>query len=411
MNGWPGGFFTDLTISAARILVDIGGDDQSTQAIMHFSGGQHDARPWDRDSSARSPHESPGQLRVTRVSEFAHHQRVIACFGNLPGRFRPSGAYTLGRPAQHKGVSFYGHFDFRMAAQPELCEDRLGYDDALRVPYPPDVNMHGFHRSNNVKTARKIKRFAERFATRGRQVDGTLMNRHLLVMAGVWCFPALHAQPKFEVVSIKECKANDPAPPSNSSPVRLSLGCWPLWRLIAEAYDTYASGKVDPLKLLFPRPLEAAPSWINSARYTIDAKAESPQSGAMMRGPMMQALLEDRFRLKIHRETREVSGYLMTVAKGGLKVKPTAEGSCISVDPTDFSQSGKPDPSGKPTTRVVRGIRYPWNHGLPVIDQTGVTGRFDIHLEWESGTPRRLWRCASSSVCGSNLARVRTRCW
>ena len=195
------------------------------------------------------------------------------------------------------------------------------------------------------------------------------MKRHLLVMAGVWCFPALHAQPKFEVVSIKECKANDPAPPSNSSPGRLSLGCWPLWRLIAEAYDTYASGKVDPLKLLFPRPLEAAPSWINSARYTIDAKAESPQSGAMMRGPMMQALLEDRFRLKIHRETREVSGYLMTVAKGGLKVKPTAEGSCISVDPTDFSQSGKPDPSGKPFCLAPQ----PRHGSFEVFDIHGIT--------------------------------------
>jgi hypothetical protein len=54
---------------------------------------------------------------------------------------------------------------------------------------------------------------------------GGLMKRQLLVVAGVWCFPALHAQPKFEVVSIKECKAHDPAPPSNSSPGRLSLGC------------------------------------------------------------------------------------------------------------------------------------------------------------------------------------------
>ncbi len=208
-------------------------------------------------------------------------------------------------------------------------------------------NVHGFHRNNNIRRSAKSKGVLNALQRADVRWMGALMKRYLLVMAGVWCFPALHAQPKFEVVSIKECKARDPAPPSNSSPGRLSLGCWPLWRLIAEAYDTYASGKVDPLKLLFPRPLEAAPSWIDSARYTIDAKAESPQSGAMMRGPMMQALLEDRFRLKIHRETREVSGYLMTVAKGGLK---------------DFSQSGKPDPSGKPTTRVVRGIRYPWNH-------------------------------------------------
>jgi uncharacterized protein (TIGR03435 family) len=51
---------------------------------------------------------------------------------------------------------------------------------------------------------------------------------------------------------------------------------------------------------------------------------------------MMQALLEDRFQVKVHRETREISGYVMTVDKGGLKLKPTQEGSCDRIDPTDL---------------------------------------------------------------------------
>ena len=54
----------------------------------------------------------------------------------------------------------------------------------------------------------------------------------------------------------------------------------------------------------------------------------------MMRGPMMQALLEERFQLKIHRQTKEVPAYLMTVAKGGLKLQPTVEGSCVPFDGT-----------------------------------------------------------------------------
>src|SRR5579872_3143675 len=100
------------------------------------------------------------------------------------------------------------------------------------------------------------------------------------------------SQPKFEVVSIKECADRSTPPPSTSSPGRVSLGCWPMWRLIGEAYDTFVTGAVDRLKQPVPQPPEGGPNWIGSARYTIDAKVESPQTGAMMRGPMMQAVLE-----------------------------------------------------------------------------------------------------------------------
>jgi uncharacterized protein (TIGR03435 family) len=206
------------------------------------------------------------------------------------------------------------------------------------------------------------------------------------------------ARPKFEVASIKECKPGDPSPlPEISSPGRLRLNCWPLTRLIAEAYETFADGRVDPLKPPFGIPPEGAPNWANSAHYTIDAKAEGLESGAMMRGPMMQGLLEDRFKVSVHRETREISGYVMTVDKGGLKVKPTQEGSCDRIDPTDFSQSLPAMPCNIPrmsrngplTVFDMRGVsldnfaRLLHPDGRPVVDRTGVTGAFDIHLEWE----------------------------
>lgn len=129
-------------------------------------------------------------------------------------------------------------------------------------------------------------------------------------------------------------------PPATSSPGRLSLGCWQLKRLILEAYEVYADGKVDPLNPFMPlTPIEGDPDWVSSAMYSIDAKTESPQTPAMMRGPMMQALLEERFQLKTHRETREVPVYLLTVAKGGEKLQPAKEGSCLHLDPSDLSQA------------------------------------------------------------------------
>jgi uncharacterized protein (TIGR03435 family) len=206
------------------------------------------------------------------------------------------------------------------------------------------------------------------------------------------------AKPKFEVASIKECEPKKgQVPPSISSPGRLRLGCWPLARLIADAYETFANGKVDPLKPPAAPPLEGTPSWANSASYTIDANAEGPQSGAMMRGPMMQALLEDRFQVKVHREVREISGYVMTVDKGGLKLKLTQEGSCDRVDPTDLNQSPTAMPCNVPqmtrngplTVLDLRGVsmdvfaRLLRPDGHAVIDRTGLTGAFDIHLEWE----------------------------
>ena len=216
--------------------------------------------------------------------------------------------------------------------------------------------------------------------------------------ASCYAAPAI---PRFEVVSIKECGDTDHPGPGRSSPGRLSMSCWPLRRLIQDAYDIFESGKVDPLNPAFPlTPVEGGPGWMNSARYSINAIAESPQSVAMMRGPMMQRLLEDRFALRSHRETRDVPVYLMTVANGGPKLQLTPQGACKSLDPLDLTQSLKIEPGDKPwcviTPPSKQGQTMVWdvrgmslhvfskmiNPGLPVIDRTGLTGTFDIHLEW-----------------------------
>jgi uncharacterized protein (TIGR03435 family) len=75
---------------------------------------------------------------------------------------------------------------------------------------------------------------------------------------------------------------------------------------------------------------------MRSDRYLIDAKPERAAGQEMMNGPMMQALLEDRFRLKIHRETREVPAYALTAPKGGTKLQPFQQGSCLLIDFTKY---------------------------------------------------------------------------
>jgi uncharacterized protein (TIGR03435 family) len=227
--------------------------------------------------------------------------------------------------------------------------------------------------------------------------------------------------PKFEVASIKPCKDGDLPPASkrggaaNFSPGTLHLECATVKGLIQHAYVLFANGQAN---LLMHLSVDGGPGWINSERYRIDAKAEGPQSQGTMHGPMLQALLEDRFKLKIHRETREVPAYALTVAKGGPKLHPFQEGSCTPIDlrilerfppvpfpdlPLGQTYCGGIDPADGRHWVAVLGtkkgpneivdaralsiddfIKLSLNHRVdrPVINQTGISGRFDYHLEF-----------------------------
>src|SRR6185295_11113819 len=137
--------------------------------------------------------------------------------------------------------------------------------------------------------------------------------------------------PKFDVASIRPCQprgrggrgGNGSATPA-TSPGRLNLDCLPVRVLLFEAYVR------DP-KSRFPflLPIEG-PDWIDSERYQINAVAENKAGSEIMQGPMLRALIEDRFQAKIHRETRDVPAYILNVVRDGLKLKPFREGTCIA---------------------------------------------------------------------------------
>ena len=125
----------------------------------------------------------------------------------------------------------------------------------------------------------------------------------------------------------------------------------------------------------------------------------------MMNGPMLQSLLEDRFQLKVHRETREIPVYALTIAKGGSKLQPFREGSCIPVDHSKFppfyplptadqiarnchasarrdGTTLKVDAQGLTPDEFSKIFLDSETVDRPVIDKTGMTGRFDVHLEY-----------------------------
>jgi uncharacterized protein (TIGR03435 family) len=203
------------------------------------------------------------------------------------------------------------------------------------------------------------------------------------------------AHPAFEVASVKlnqNCSGD--RQDEQFSPGRVSVTCITLPNLIHAAYGTFANGpNPNPNRL----PLFGAPDWARSSRYNITAKARGDAPMDQMFGPMLQVLLEDRFKLRVHRETRELPVYTMTVAKGGLKIRPYKEGSCV---PVDLNHADQPSPNwcGRMTGRVNGLLVNDDAYGMsmaeiasrflanrldrPVMDKTGIAGLFDAHLEF-----------------------------
>ena len=198
-------------------------------------------------------------------------------------------------------------------------------------------------------------------------------------------------KPHFEVASIKRNVGGlgggfNPLPGG-----RLTIENVPLRLLIQNAYD------------VFPFQVSAGPAWIDSDRYDMDAKADGNPSIPEMIGPMLAALLEDRFGLKVHRETKQLPVYTLAVAKGGLKL-PESKAECWA----EHDANGRPSPPpvpGKPPLascgRVMGGLSPSGGHlegksasvgsliftlshllGRTIIDKTGFTGTFDMHLEF-----------------------------
>lgn len=118
----------------------------------------------------------------------------------------------------------------------------------------------------------------------------------------------------------------------------------------------------------------SGPGWINEVTFDILAKAGTPAPEAELR-QMMQALLADRFKLAFHRQVKEVSALILTVGKNGHKLKPVN-----TEDPPSF-KTGKMNLTGKGATIAQLTEFLSQQLRNPVIDQTGLTGRFDYFLD------------------------------
>jgi uncharacterized protein (TIGR03435 family) len=118
------------------------------------------------------------------------------------------------------------------------------------------------------------------------------------------------------------------------------------------------------------------PGWIDSERYDIFAKTGSPVGEDQLR-LMLRALIQERFKLTFHKDTKVMPAYELVVAKGGPKFKQ-ADG--------DGDASFEPQP-GRGMNVAVKKLSMgqfadlaSGPLGAPVLDKTGLQGRFDFGL-------------------------------
>jgi uncharacterized protein (TIGR03435 family) len=191
----------------------------------------------------------------------------------------------------------------------------------------------------------------------------------LFAVAGIAAGSLLaQSQPSFEVASIRPHEGRVAFVSSTISGPRIRVVAYGLVGLLMEAYDVKYY------------QLSGFPSWADSDRFDIDAKAEG--DGTLTKAQakqMMQTLLADRFQVRIHRETKELPVYALVVGKNGPKLKESvAEKFSLTMRGTQGVEITVSKGSMEQLATQLSGS----GADRPVLDKTGLTGTYDYTLNW-----------------------------
>ena len=210
------------------------------------------------------------------------------------------------------------------------------------------------------------------------------------------CVPGQPARaPSFEVASVRPASPSASAISCSGGPGTASPRIWrcsnvPLAFLISRAYGFQA------WQFLPNDPC---------CRERFDLNAELPEGATKEQfQQMMRSLLEERFRLKLHYERKEMPVYGLTVAESGPKMKESAAATSSAAEdpwaPSEFDAGKDGYPVFPPGRGGLAGANghYRWvgfhvsmqeiartlsfHLGRPVVDETGLKGQYDIELRW-----------------------------
>jgi uncharacterized protein (TIGR03435 family) len=149
-----------------------------------------------------------------------------------------------------------------------------------------------------------------------------------------------------------------------------------------------ATGSVAKLVLMLAYDMQEAqisggPSWLATEKWDIEAKSDE-QAGHSVEDTrrMLQNLLQERFALRIHRETALRLAYVLTIAKGGPKFKAREQDGFTNIQVTGNSIRLERGPLARMTQLLSTAL------GRPVIDRTGLNGLYDLSLQWDDAPIR-----------------------
>lgn len=226
------------------------------------------------------------------------------------------------------------------------------------------------------------------------------------------------AKPQFEVASVKPA-ANDekgiggipmmremmrngrlPGSIPMTDPGRIRLENWALLDLIAAAYSVRAAQV-------------SGPAWLSDQGFDIEAKVPEGTPKEQL-NVMLQALLEERFGLKVHLDTQTSQGFALVVGKNGPKLKPAVPPPTPAQELTEEEQRAKTKEQGQALLAAMKKrIQENRENGTPlgafntaswpsitteelasrlvrfaeapVVDKTGLTGKYSVTIEtWKN---------------------------
>jgi uncharacterized protein (TIGR03435 family) len=121
-------------------------------------------------------------------------------------------------------------------------------------------------------------------------------------------------------------------------------------------------------------PQVIGPDWLGDAWFDIFAKSASGASKAELR-EMLRTLLADRFKLTVHRDSKELQALILTVSKSGHKLQAVDTEGSPSFETGNLNLTGRGATIGQMCDFIARQLHD------PVIDQTGLTGRYNYFLD------------------------------
>jgi len=142
----------------------------------------------------------------------------------------------------------------------------------------------------------------------------------------------------------------------------------------------------------------SGPNWIEMEGYDVVARPAVAAGFTEMQA-MLQAMLADRFKLKSHRETKELPVYWLTVADGGPKLRDPKEEETFKAAFAGKSPF-RPGYAGMFTNKDLPGFAERLSRGVgrPVIDKTGIQGRYWFQMEWAAEADREQPGTASPAL-------------